>query len=164
MWLTHLDEHGAARMVDVGPKMETERIAVASCRVRMKEPTLRLLTSGRIPKGDALSVARLAGIQAAKQTSFLIPLAHPIPLTSVAVDVEPVKSPPSVSIEARAKTVGRTGVEMEALVAASTAALALYDMCKAVDRGMVIENLRLDYKAGGKSGVFERRKKKDRRS
>ena len=152
-----MDSRGAARMVDVGAKPETERVARASARVRMKKETLALLASRKLAKGDALAVARLAGIQAAKQTSLLIPLAHPLALTSVQVSLELERRPPSVAIEAQVRTRSRTGVEMEALVAAATAALALYDMCKAVDRAMRIEHVQLEYKAGGKSGVFQRK-------
>ncbi len=152
--LTHLDERGHARMVDVSPKAETEREAIARGRVLMQPATLKLLQEGKVEKGDALAVARLAGISAAKDTSRLIPLAHPLPLTQVAVHLALDEANSAVDIEARAKTVGRTGVEMEALVAVSMAALALYDMLKAADRAMHITDIRLVRKSGGKSGTF----------
>jgi len=154
--LTHLDERGAARMVDVGGKPSTHRVAMAEAFIRMKPETLNLLMEGSIKKGDPLSVARITGIQATKRTSDLIPLAHPIPLTHAAVDLifEPDKN--GVRIETRAETVGATGVELEALVAASSSALAIYDMCKSYDRGMVIERVQLLMKSGGRSGTYRR--------
>ncbi|CAA0118685.1 Cyclic pyranopterin monophosphate synthase [Halioglobus japonicus] len=154
--LTHLDEHGAARMVDVGDKAETERIAVAAGFVTMQPQTMALLEQGAHKKGDVLAVARIAGIQAAKKTSDLIPLCHPLMLTSVEVSfaLEAVKN--RVSIEARCKVSGKTGVEMEALTAVSVAALTIYDMCKAVDRGIEIGGLCLLHKEGGKSGAWQR--------
>lgn len=151
--LTHLDEHGAAHMVDVGAKSVTERVATAEARVRMRPETLALIVEGRLPKGDVFAVARIAGIQAAKKTADLIPLCHPLMLSSVKVDLTP-QAPDVVHVLATCKLAGRTGVEMEALTAASVAALTLYDMCKAVDRAITIENIRLLEKSGGKSGDF----------
>lgn len=150
--ITHLDERGQARMVDVSAKPETERVAVARGRVVMQPATLKLLQEGRVEKGDALAVARLAGISAAKETARLIPLAHPVPLAQVAVELRLNPSESAVDIEARAKAVGRTGVELEALTAVAVSALALYDMLKAADRGMRIEAIRLARKSGGRSG------------
>lgn len=155
MELTHIDSSGKALMVDVSDKQPTKREAVAEGFVRMKPETLRLIIDGDAKKGDVLGVARVAGIMAAKHTPELIPLCHPLPLTSVEVDVEPL-SPDRVRVLARASCVHITGVEMEAMTAASVAALTVYDMCKAVDRGMTIEGVRLIRKSGGKSGVFER--------
>jgi len=152
--LTHLDAQGAARMVDVGAKPETERSATAKGRVVMAPATLALITSGQVPKGDVFAVARIAGILAAKRTADLIPLCHPLPLTSVEVHLAPGPDGSSVEIEATAKLQGRTGVEMEALTAVSMAALTLYDMCKAADRSMRIEAVRLTAKDGGKSGSY----------
>ena len=151
MSLSHFDESGAARMVDVGDKAETHRVARASALVRMKPETLALIRDKKLSKGDVLEVARLAGIMGAKKTADLIPLCHPLPLTSVKLDFT-FPSDDSVRIEATAKVFGRTGVEMEALTAVSVAALTVYDMCKAADRGMTIEAVRLDEKDGGKSG------------
>lgn len=151
--LTHLDETGAAHMVDVGAKAVTQRTAVAEARVRMLPATLALIAAGQMPKGDVFAVARIAGIQAAKKTSDLIPLCHPLMLSSVSVELVP-ETPDAVRITATCRLAGRTGVEMEALTAASVAALTLYDMCKAVDKGMVIEQVRLLEKTGGKSGDF----------
>ncbi len=150
--LSHVDESGAARMVDVGAKDVTRRRAVASAFVRMRPETLALIVEGGMPKGDVLAVARVAGIMAAKRTSELIPLCHPIPLTSTAVTLELEDG--GVRIEASAETRDRTGVEMEALTAAGVAALTLYDMCKAVERGIVIEEIRLLSKEGGASGEW----------
>jgi cyclic pyranopterin phosphate synthase len=152
--LTHLDEHGSARMVDVGAKPVTHRQASAEAMIRMRPETLAMIVEGRAPKGDVFAVARIAGIQAAKRTPDLIPLCHPLPITSVAVDLEPKDS--GVHIVATCTTDGKTGIEMEALTAASTAALALYDMCKAVDRGMEIAHVRLLEKSGGASGHWLR--------
>jgi cyclic pyranopterin phosphate synthase len=152
---THLDEQGAARMVDVSAKQESERLAIAGASVRMQPRTLQMILDGSHHKGDVLSVARIAGIQAAKQCSQLIPLCHPLMLTSVKVDLQPDEQAGCVRIRATCKLRGRTGVEMEALTAASVAALTLYDMCKAVDRGMVIEDLRLLEKRGGRSGHWQ---------
>ena len=153
--LSHFDESGASRMVDVGTKPETERIARASALVRMLPSTLVLIRDKQVAKGDVLEVARLAGIMAAKKTSELIPLCHPLPLTSVRLEFA-FPSADSVRIEAIAKVFGRTGVEMEALTAVSVAALTVYDMCKAADRAMTIESVRLEEKDGGKSGHFTR--------
>src|SRR5262249_31066721 len=153
--LSHFDESGASRMVDVGAKSETERVARASAVVRMQPATLALIRDKRLAKGDVLEVARLAGIMAAKKTADLIPLCHPLPLTSVKLDFA-FPTEDSVRIEATAKVFARTGVEMEALTAVSIAALTVYDMCKAVDRAMTIESVRLDEKDGGKSGHFTR--------
>ena len=150
--LTHLDEEGRAQMVDVGWKPETEREAVARGAVSMQEETLALIKSGGVEKGDVLSVARIAGIMAAKRTAELIPLCHPLPLDSVDVDLELNESSSEVRITATARTTTKTGVEMEALTAVSVAALTIYDMCKAVDRGMRIEGVRLVRKRGGQSG------------
>lgn len=151
--LTHLDEHGAARMVEVGDKAVTRRSATALARVRMRPATLDLVVAGQMPKGDVFAVARIAGIQAAKKTADLIPLCHPLMLSSVAVELV-AEAPDAVLIRATCRLAGQTGVEMEALTAASVAALTLYDMCKAVDKGMVIETVRLLEKTGGKSGDF----------
>tara|TARA_Y100000748_G_C15476428_1_gene480986 strand:+ start:407 stop:886 length:480 start_codon:yes stop_codon:yes gene_type:complete len=151
--LTHLDAQGRANMVDVTAKSVTQREAVAETLVRMRPATLDLIQSGGHPKGDVLAVARIAGIQAAKKTSDLIPLCHPLMLTSVKVELTPLP-PDAVCIQACCKLAGQTGVEMEALTAASVAALTLYDMCKAVDKGMVIESTRLLSKSGGKSGDY----------
>lgn len=153
--LSHFDDQGASRMVDTSAKPETQRQARASGRVRMAAATLALIRERRLAKGDVFEVARLAGILAAKQTGALIPLCHPLPLTAVQVDFAP-EGEDAVRIEATVKCFGRTGVEMEALAAVSVAALTLYDMCKAVDRGMTIEHIRLEEKAGGKSGHFQR--------
>ena len=152
--LSHLDEHGAARMVDVAGKPVTVRRAVAQAVIHMSGETLAMIVEGRAAKGDALAVARVAGIMAAKKTSDLIPLCHPLALTHVSVDFEPVVD--GVIVRAAAETSGPTGVEMEALTAAGVAALTLYDMCKAVDRGMTIDGLRLLLKEGGKSGRWAR--------
>lgn len=153
--LTHLDAEGRARMVDVSAKDETDRVAVAGARVVMRPATLEQIRAGDLPKGDVLTVARLAGIMAAKRTAELIPLCHPLALTSVAVDLACVPETSSVEITATCRLRGRTGVEMEALTAASVAALTIYDMCKAVDRGMIVTDLRLLRKSGGKSGTWE---------
>ena len=150
--LTHLDEHGAARMVDVAAKDITHRRAVAEATVRMKPETLAMIVEGRAPKGDVFAVARIAGIQAAKKTADLIPLCHPLPITAVSVELEPGDA--LVRITATVETDAKTGIEMEALTAVSVAALALYDMCKAVDRGMEITGVRLLEKSGGKSGTW----------
>ncbi len=155
MELNHLDENGKAVMVDIGQKPVTERIAVAAATVRMKEETLALISEDKIKKGDVFACARIAGIMAAKRTPELIPMCHPIPITSAAVDLSPVE-PDVVLITATVKTNYGTGVEMEALTAASVAALTIYDMCKSVDRGMSIENIHLVKKSGGKSGDFIR--------
>jgi cyclic pyranopterin phosphate synthase len=154
--LTHLDETGAARMVDVGAKSVTERLAVAGATVLMEAATLDLLQQGAHKKGDVLAVARIAGIQAAKKCSDLIPLCHPLMLNAVDVDFEIDERGHRVLITASCKVSGKTGVEMEALTAVSIAALTIYDMCKAVDRGMQIQEVRLLEKQGGKSGRWLR--------
>ena len=159
MELSHLDEQGNARMVDVSAKVETLRKAVASAFVRMKPETLALIQSGGIAKGDVFATARIAGIMAAKRTPELIPLCHPIPLTFVSVELAAVP-PDGVRITATVEAIYKTGVEMEALTAASIAALTVYDMCKAVDRSMQIEQVRLEHKSGGKSGTFQREEPK----
>lgn len=153
--LSHFDESGAARMVDVGGKSETARTARASARVRMAPTTLTLIRQGGGAKGDVIAVARLAGIMAAKKTADLIPLCHPLPLTSVDLQFTP-EGDDSLHIEAVARVFARTGVEMEALTAVTVAALTVYDMVKAVDRGLIIEQVQLDDKTGGKSGDFHR--------
>ena len=150
--LTHLDDQGAARMVDVGDKAVTQREAVAEGRILMDPKTLAMITDGEHPKGDVLAVARVAGIMAAKKTHDLIPMCHALNLSSVKLAFTPEQDPCSVHIEARCKLAGQTGVEMEALTAVSVAALTLYDMCKAVDRGMEISGVRLLEKKGGRSG------------
>jgi cyclic pyranopterin monophosphate synthase len=153
--LSHFDDKGAAHMVDVSAKPVTDRVAVAVGAVRMTAETLALITEGRAKKGDVLSVARLAGIMAAKRTADLIPLCHPLPITKVAVDLTPDPSLPGVRIEATVKTSGQTGVEMEALTAVTVAALTIYDMLKAAEKGMVIEGVAVVLKDGGKSGRYE---------
>ncbi len=153
--LTHFDEGGQAHMVDVSEKPVTARIAVAEASVRMQPETFDLMQSGGAKKGDVLAVARLAGIMGAKRTADLIPLCHPLPVTKVALELTPDADLPGVRIAATVKTNGQTGVEMEALTAASTAALTVYDMLKAVDRGMEIGGLRVRLKDGGKSGRYE---------
>ena len=153
MSLTHFDGEGRAVMVDVSGKPETVRTATARARVAMRAETLAIITGGTAAKGDVLGTARLAGIMAAKRTADLIPLCHPLPISAVTVDLEPGDN--AVEITATVRTTGRTGVEMEALTAASVAALTVYDMCKAVDRAMRIEAIRVVHKAGGKSGEFE---------
>jgi cyclic pyranopterin phosphate synthase len=155
--LTHLDETGQARMVDVSSKPPTRREATASASVSMGRETLRLIREGGIPKGDVLAVARVAGIMAAKQTPELIPLCHPLPITSVEVSLSPRPRKGIVAITARVSTVGQTGVEMEALTAVTAAALAVYDMCKAVDRDMVVSDIMLVEKKGGRSGHYRRK-------
>lgn len=156
MGLTHIDERGKARMVDVTPKASTEREAVAKGRVLMKKETLDLILASEVKKGDVLGVARVAGIMAAKKTAEIIPLCHPLNITSVTVDFEPISDPPSIEITATAKIASQTGVEMEALTAVSAAALTVYDMCKAADKGMVLTDIRLMKKTGGKSGTYVR--------
>ena len=152
--LSHFDAAGNAVMVDVGAKPVTERVAVASGRVLMQAATLALIERGKISKGDVLTVAQLAGIMGAKRTPDLIPLCHPLALTAVKVELVCVPEPPAVEITATCRVSGRTGVEMEALCAVGAAALTVYDMCKAVDRGMTITDIRLRHKAGGRSGAF----------
>ncbi len=153
--LTHVDEAGRVRMVDVGAKAVTAREAVARGAIRMSAATVRAIREGTLQKGDPLQAARLAGIMAAKRTADLVPLCHPLPLTHVSVDLHPRKD--GYEIEARVKTSAQTGVEMEALTAVAVAALTVYDMVKAVDRAMVIGNIRLIEKRGGKSGTYKRR-------
>lgn len=152
--LTHLDKQGNAKMVDVSDKTITERIAVASAAVSMLPETIKMVTSGNHKKGDVLTVAKIAGIQAAKQCSSLIPLCHPLALTSINVDLSINSKENTINILATCKVSGQTGVEMEALTAASVSALTIYDMCKAVDRGMTIHNIKLQHKSGGKSGSY----------
>lgn len=152
--LTHLDPQGNAKMVDVSDKNITERIAVAGAQVSMQAETLEMVISGNHKKGDVLTIAKIAGIQAAKQCSNLIPLCHPLALTSIDVTLEIDEKNNVINIESRCKVSGQTGVEMEALTAASVAALTIYDMCKAVDRGMTISNIKLLHKSGGKSGSY----------
>ena len=152
--LTHLDETGQAKMVDVGRKADTERIAIARGAVTMKPDTLQLIIQGSLKKGDVLTLAQVAGILAAKKTSELIPLCHPLLLNKIDVVCTPNPADSCVEIEASARVNGKTGVEMEALTAVSVAALTIYDMAKAVDRGMHLTNIRVVYKEGGKSGIF----------
>ena len=150
--LSHTDEQGHARMVDVSAKPDTQREAIARGVIRMRPETLALIQSGGVPKGDVIGVARLAGIMAAKRTHELIPLCHPLLLTDIAVDITPNEAESALDISATVRTTGKTGVEMEALTAVTIAALTVYDMCKAVDRGMRVESVRLAEKRGGKSG------------
>ena len=158
--LTHVDRVGRARMVDVSAKPQTARVAVARAEVRMRPATLALIRTNQVAKGDVLTVAQLAGVMAAKKTADLIPLCHPLQLDDVQVRVEPARGAAAVTIEATVRTTGRTGVEMEALVAAAAAALTVYDMCKAADRGMTIDRVRLMHKSGGRSGTYTRRGRK----
>ncbi|MGA3001451.1 MAG: cyclic pyranopterin monophosphate synthase MoaC [Acetobacteraceae bacterium] len=151
---THFDASGNAMMVDVSAKPVTDRIATARAQVVMSPETLAMIEAGTAKKGDVLGVARLAGIMAAKRTSELIPLCHPLPITAVEVDLTPDREANAIDIAATVRTTGQTGVEMEALTAASVAALTVYDMCKSVDRGMRIEGVRVVHKTGGKSGEF----------
>jgi len=153
---THFDAQGRARMVDVGAKPASAREAIARGRIELSAEALEVVRSGKAEKGDVLGVARIAGIQAAKRTSEWIPLCHPLPLDALEIDFALEPEPPAIAIEARARTTAKTGVKMEALVAVAAAALAIYDMCKSVDRGMVIGAVRLVRKAGGKSGTYER--------
>ena len=150
--LSHIDESGRARMVDVTAKDDTVREAVAKGSVRMKPETLALIQSGGVPKGDVLAVAQVAGVMAAKRTHELIPMCHPLLLSAIDVRLEPDEKESAVQITATVRTTGKTGVEMEALTAVAVAALTIYDMCKAVDRGMRVEGVRLVRKSGGKSG------------
>jgi cyclic pyranopterin phosphate synthase len=155
--LSHIDEHGNARMVDVSDKDVTRREATARGRVLMKPDTLALIVQGEIPKGDVLATARIAGIMAAKRTHELIPLCHPLPISGVEVQLRPVElgyARAAIEIEATVRVTSRTGVEMEALTAVSVAALTVYDMCKAVERSMSIEDVRLVAKSGGRSGDY----------
>jgi cyclic pyranopterin phosphate synthase len=154
--LTHLDARGRARMVDVSAKVVSERVAVATATLRMQAATLRRIRSGRIAKGEVLAVARVAGIMAAKRTAELIPLCHPLPVEVASIDFTP-RAAGRLQIIATVKVSGKTGVEMEALVAVSVAALTVYDMCKAVDRGMVITDVCLLEKRGGRSGTWRRK-------
>jgi len=155
--LTHFNEQGAARMVDVSGKQETAREAIAAGRVKMLPETLSLILDRRVAKGDVFAVARIAGIMAAKKTSELIPLCHPLSLSSVEIEFEPDADASCVHIRATVRTTDRTGVEMEALTAVTAAALTIYDMCKSADRSMIITDVRLMKKSGGKSGTFERK-------
>ena len=150
--LTHIDEHGNAKMVDVVHKPDTERIAIARGEIHMQKETLDLIKAGQIKKGDVLTVAKIAGITASKRTSDLIPLCHPLPISSIDVDFAYNDSPPSIIITATVKVTGKTGVEMEALTAVSVAALTIYDMAKAAEKTMKIQNIRLIEKHGGQSG------------
>ena len=154
--LTHIDRNGNAVMVDVGGKAETLRIAVAKGRIRMSAETIETIRTGAAKKGDVLGVARVAGIMAAKRTSELIPLCHPLMLTKCTVDFELLPETLEVEAACTVQLTGRTGVEMEALTGVSVALLTIYDMCKAIDRGMVLGDIRLIHKEGGKSGVFDR--------
>jgi cyclic pyranopterin phosphate synthase len=158
MKLSHVNEQGRAQMVDVGTKPDTERVAIAQGRVQMQPETLGLIQDNALKKGDVLTVAQIAGIQAAKRTQELIPMCHPLLLSHVSLDLTAEQSEDQawVDIEATVRTRGKTGVEMEALTAVSIAALTVYDMCKAVDRAMTISDLRLVHKRGGKSGVWNR--------
>ena len=158
--LTHIEADGEARMVDVSEKSATSRVAVAEGRVRMAAATLQAILSGNAKKGDVIGAARIAGIMAAKKASDLIPLCHPLQLSKVAVEIAPDESLPGLSIRAEARCVGPTGVEMEALTAAAVACLTVYDMAKAIDRGMTIEAVRLVEKRGGKSGVWRAKETK----
>lgn len=153
--LTHFDSDGQAHMVDVSGKPVTDRVAVAEGYIRMTPETLEIITEGRAKKGDVLSVARLAGIMGAKKTAGLIPLCHPLPITKVALDLTADPTRPGVRVQATVKTSGQTGVEMEALTAVTTACLTVYDMVKAVEKSMTIEDVRLVLKDGGKSGRYE---------
>jgi cyclic pyranopterin phosphate synthase len=155
--LSHLDAEGKARMVDVTAKDVTERVATARGAIFMRPETLALILEKKVEKGDVFSVARVAGIMAAKKTSELIPMCHPLNLTSIAVDLTAEKNPPRVEIEATVRVSGKTGVEMEAMTAAAVAGLTIYDMCKAVDREMTLGEIRLVQKSGGKSGTFIRK-------
>jgi cyclic pyranopterin phosphate synthase len=155
--LSHLDEQGRARMVDVSAKEVTTRIAIASGSIHMRAETLALILEDKIEKGDVFSVARVAGIMAAKKTSELIPMCHPLNITAVEIELSPQKEPARVDIEATVRVSGKTGVEMEAMTAVSVAGLTIYDMCKAVDREMTIGEIRLVKKSGGKSGTFIRK-------
>jgi cyclic pyranopterin phosphate synthase len=150
--LSHIDDAGRVKMVDIGTKHDTKREATASGRITMRRETLALIQSGGVPKGDVLAVGQIAGIMAAKRTHDLIPMCHPLALTAIEVTLMPNESRTCIDIEATVRTTGKTGVEMEALTAVSIAALTIYDMCKSVDRGMKVEGVRLRKKSGGKSG------------
>lgn len=154
--LSHLDQHGKANMVDVGSKAETERVAIAEAKVTMPQAAWDALLNAEVAKGDVLATARIAGIMAAKNTASLIPLCHPLGLDTVSVDFD-TATPCILSIQAKAKVTGKTGVEMEAMTAASVAALTVYDMLKAIEKGICISNVRLLYKSGGKSGTWQSR-------
>ena len=156
MTLSHLDSAGNARMVDVSHKPDSARTAVAAGEVLMRPETLALIRAGQIKKGDVLTVAQIAGVMAAKRTAELIPLCHPLPLASIEVELSCDPARNAVDITATCRTTGKTGVEMEALTAVSVAALTVYDMCKAVDRSMVLTDIKLEHKSGGKSGTFDR--------
>lgn len=153
--LSHLDEQGRARMVDVGEKGETRREARAEARVKMSSDTLAAVRAGNLPKGDVFSMARIAGVMAAKKTPELIPLCHPLRIDSISVEFDIEEEPSAVRVEAAVVATDRTGVEMEALTAAAVAALTIYDMCKAVERGVEVASLRLLHKSGGKSGTWK---------
>jgi cyclic pyranopterin phosphate synthase len=155
--LTHLDDQGRARMVDVSAKEVTSRIAVARGKILMQPETLALILENKIEKGDVFSVARVAGIMAAKKTPDLIPMCHPLNITSVEIELTPIEDPAAIEIEATVRVAGKTGVEMEAMTAVSVAGLTIYDMCKAVDREMSITEIQLLKKSGGKSGTFVRK-------
>jgi cyclic pyranopterin phosphate synthase len=157
--LTHFNTAGDAHMVDVGAKAETRRIAIAEGRIHMLEETLNLVREGKHKKGDVLAVARVAGIMAAKRTAELIPLCHPLPLSRIDIELSALVDPPAIQCRATAETVARTGVEMEAMTAVQITLLTIYDMCKAVDRGMTIGEVRLIEKSGGKSGHWRRPEK-----
>jgi cyclic pyranopterin phosphate synthase len=154
--LTHFDEKGKPRMVDVGAKPETERRALAGCRVYMRPETFQLIQDKKIAKGDVLSVAQVAGIMAAKKTSELIPMCHPLNITSIELSLVPDNKKSCIDIQATVKITGKTGVEMEALTAVAVAGLTVYDMCKAVDKDMTVTDIRLIEKSGGKSGAYKR--------
>lgn len=155
--LTHTDKEGRAKMVDITDKQETCREALAAGSVSMKPATMKLIRQGNMPKGDVLSTARIAGIMAAKRTSELIPMCHPLNVTSVSIDFKLDGKAGRIDIEARVRLAGRTGVEMEALTAVSVACLTVYDMCKSADRNIVISDIMLKEKSGGKSGVYKRK-------
>lgn len=154
--LTHMDSSGRAKMVDVGDKSETLREGVAEAIITMKPETLALIQEGRIKKGDVLAVSQVAGVMGAKKTPDLIPMCHPLEITGVDFDFQIDESASTITISATVRNIGRTGVEMEALTAVATAALTIYDMCKAVDKGMIIDGIALVRKSGGRSGVYER--------
>ncbi|MDE2647511.1 MAG: cyclic pyranopterin monophosphate synthase MoaC [Paracoccaceae bacterium] len=153
--LTHLNDHGQAHMVDIASKVDSDRTAIATGSISMKKETLELITKGNIPKGDVLTVARIAGIMGAKKTSELIPLCHPLPLSKVDINLSINDNLPGLDIKATVRTFGKTGVEMEALTGVSITALTIYDMVKAVDKTMSIDKIILTFKDGGKSGRFE---------
>ncbi len=156
--LSHLDAEGSARMVDVSEKDKTNRVAVARGKILMRAETLAMIVEKRVAKGDVFSVARVAGIMGAKRTPDLVPMCHPLNITSVEISLTPEKNPSRVEIEATVKVTGQTGVEMEAMTAVAVSALTVYDMCKAVDREMTIGEIQLTKKSGGKSGTFSRKR------